>query len=186
MGFAIANEARQRGAKVTLISGPVNLPTPEGVHQTDVVTAQEMFETCKKHFSQNDVFIATAAIGDYRPQKIHPQKIKKSSKELNIKLLPNEDILLNLGRKKKRRQIVVGFAAETKDWVKNAKKKIAQKNLDLIIANDVSGKKTGFESDFNQVILIDKEGNTQKFPKMSKSEVARKILDRIEIFFQQK
>lgn len=180
MGFALAQEAEARGAQVTLVTGPVNLPTPPGVGRVEITTAQEMLEVCLKQFSQVDVFIGTAAVGDYRPKIEQKQKIKKKKQGLNLDLIPNPDILLELSQKKKPGQFLVGFAAETENILENAKKKLSAKKLDLIVANDVSKTGTGFASDLNQALFLDAQGGEEKNPLLTKTELAIQILDRIE------
>lgn len=180
MGFALAKAAQARGAQVTLVTGPVQLETPPGVRRIDTTTAEEMFQACRAEFPRHHVFIATAAVGDYRPKKIEKQKIKKSGKILELQLQLNPDILGALGEKKKPGQIVVGFAAETKDLLKHAKEKLQKKKLDLIVANDVSEKGVGFESEWNRALLIQRNGKSKKTGKMSKAQIAEIILDHIE------
>ncbi len=180
MGFAIAEEASRCGAKVTLIAGPVTLSTPQGVKRFDVVSAEEMFLITKKHFPQCNIFISTAAVGDYAPLKIAKKKIKKSDANLKIELKPTVDILGTLARKKKNNQIIVGFAAETDRVLQNAKGKLKKKNLDMIVANDVSKKGNGFEVDTNQVWIISEQGKPKESKQLTKNKVAQFILNEIE------
>lgn len=180
MGFALAREALARGARVTLVTGPVSLPSPAGLERIDVESAEEMLRACRNAFARCDVFIASAAVGDYRPANPQDQKIKKGPSTLSLKLKKTPDILKTLGQHKKNGQILVGFAAETGGVVANATKKLKQKALDLMVANDVSRNGLGFGSERNQITLIDKEGNTQTLPPMPKTQIATQILDRIE------
>ncbi|HEX5035271.1 MAG TPA: bifunctional phosphopantothenoylcysteine decarboxylase/phosphopantothenate--cysteine ligase CoaBC, partial [bacterium] len=154
MGFALAAAARRRGADVTLVAGPVSLPTPEGIRRIDVVSAEEMMKACRKAFPASDLFIASAAVGDYAPTLRSAKKLKKSEQGLSLELKPSRDILKSLGSVKKPGQIVVGFAAETDKLKAHALEKLKKKNLDLIVANDVSRGDIGFSNDANQVTLF--------------------------------
>lgn len=178
MGYAIARAARNRGANVTLISGETNLQVPEGINFERVYTAEDMYNTVMKYFDGADVVIKSAAVADYRPENKSDKKIKKSDDDLSIKLTRNKDILFELGRKKTS-QILVGFAAETNDLIENAKAKIQKKNLDLIVANDVTAEKAGFGHDTNTVKIISRDGVIKQLPNMSKDDVAHNILDNI-------
>jgi len=180
MGFALAEAARRRGAEVTLIAGPVALPTPEGVRRIDVVSSAEMRKACEKHFPKADLFIGTAAVGDFAPTKALPQKLKKNGRPLRLELQPTTDILLSLGKAKRKGQVLVGFAAETESLISNAKEKLKKKNLDLIVANDVSQRGIGFAGEDNRVTLIDRGGKTTPLEKMPKAAVAERILDAVE------
>src|SRR5262249_3579429 len=131
MGFALAAAAERRGARVTLVSGPVSLPTPAGVRRIDVTTAEEMLAACQRAFAEVALFTATAAVGDSAPRNPSPQKLKKSGQSLRLEMRPTIDILKSLAQAKHNGQIVVGFAAETRDLVKNASAKLMQKKLDL-------------------------------------------------------
>lgn len=180
MGFALAEAAQRRGAEVTLIAGPVTLSTPQGVRRIDVVSSSEMRAACEQHFAKADLFIGTAAVGDFAPAQALPQKLKKNGKALSLELQPTSDILFSLGQAKRKGQIVVGFAAETENLVAHAKEKLKKKNLDLIVANDVSQPGVGFAGRDNQVTLIDRRGTVTPFKKMPKDAIADKILDAIE------
>jgi phosphopantothenoylcysteine decarboxylase/phosphopantothenate--cysteine ligase len=180
MGFALAEEAARRGADVTLVAGPVNLPTPPGVRRIDVVSAAEMLAACAQAFPRADIFIAAAAVGDYAPVAPTRQKIKKTGQALRLELKPASDILKTLAEKKKKGQIVVGFAAETENLREHALKKLREKNLDAVIANDVSKKDRGFSSEKNSVLFIDRRGRTESTPLLPKSEIAARIWDRVE------
>ena len=181
MGFAIANAAAQRGAEVTLIAGPVVRETPRNVKRIDVESAQEMLTAVLAHTKKTDAVIMSAAVADFTP--IHPakHKIKKQpdSETLQLTLKATPDILATLG-KKKRKMILVGFALETKDELAGAKEKLRKKNLDLIVLNSFNEQNRVFGSDVNTVTMIDHLGNVEKFPKLSKFDVANKILDKIK------
>jgi len=178
MGYAIAEEAFRRGAKVTLISGPSNLIPSSGINLVKVRTAQEMYKAVQKSFGKSDALIMASAVSDFTPQKISSGKIKKEDVELDLKLKPTPDILKEMGRKKGKK-ILVGFAMETEDEIKNAKLKLKEKNLDLVVVNNPNLQGAGFEVDTNIVTLIDKKGKIEKLPLMSKKELAEKIIDRI-------
>jgi len=177
MGYAIADRAHRRGADVTLISGPVAIEPPAEVKVVHVETAQDMQRAVDAHAAAVDVVIAAAAVADYRPAEYADRKIKKSSEPADLKLARNPDILAGLGRSKKPNQILIGFAAETDTVDDNAGKKLLEKNLDWIVANDVTVEGAGFEVDTNIVTLISVAGERIKLPKMSKHDVADKILD---------
>lgn len=178
MGFAIAKVARRRGAKVVLISGPVSIPAPFGVNRIVVRTALEMKAAMIKYLSRADIVIMAAAVSDYRPVKKFNKKIRAKSAHLSIDFSPNPDILSELGKIKKKK-ILVGFAAETEDLINNATKKLNEKNLDLIVANDVSREGVGFDSDLNEVKFIDRRGSVEDLPVMSKMDVASHLFDKI-------
>ena len=179
MGYAIAEAAQKRGAKVTLISGPVSLKIPAGVNFIPVTSALEMQDAVLKLFDEADITIKAAAVADYRPDVVSPNKIKKNSDFLEIKLIKNPDILKELGRLKKPHQILVGFAAETDHVEAYAKKKLTEKNLDLIIANNVALPGVGFGSETNIITMYFKDGRAVELPEMPKSSAADKILDAI-------
>jgi len=178
MGFAVARAAEHRGAEVTLISGPTHLADPMNVTTIRVRTAEEMAGHVFQQMGNADVIIKSAAVSDYGPKESEAHKIKKGKNELVLHLQQNEDILKVLGQKKKQ-QILVGFAAETKDLKKNATQKLAEKNLDIIAGNLVGSSDSGFESDTNTVTLFFKDGTTESLPTMEKLEVAHILLDRI-------
>ena len=185
MGYAIAQEAYERGAKVTLISGPSNLPVPSGVNFVQVKTAKEMLDAVKSTFRRVDALIMAAAVTDFSPSVISKDKIKKGEEEILLKLKPTVDILKEMGKQKKQK-ILVGFSLETEDEIKNAKKKLAEKNLDLIVVNNPNVPGAGFEVDTNQVTLIDKRGKIEKLPLLSKKEVAGKILDKVSLLLRKR
>lgn len=181
MGFAAARAARMRGADVTLISGPTNLSPPAGVADIRVNTAEEMRKEVLAKSSDCDIVIKAAAVVDYRPSETSAQKIKKGNRPFSLELRPNPDILEELGgRKTKKRRILVGFAAETNDLLSNAKAKLERKNLDMIVANDVTRTDAGFDADTNLVKIIYRDGTVEDLPLMTKQEVADRLLDRIK------
>jgi len=179
MGFALAKVARARGAKVILITGPTCLSAPKGITVVSIETAEEMKKEVFKYFSESDIIISAAAVADFRLKEVFAGKIKKE-KNANplIELEKTSDILFELG-KKKGKKILVGFAAETENLAVNALKKLKEKRLDLIVANDISTKETGFASDKNRASLIDGSGIVQELPIMPKIDMAGKILDEI-------
>ncbi|NLL28143.1 MAG: bifunctional phosphopantothenoylcysteine decarboxylase/phosphopantothenate--cysteine ligase CoaBC [Bacteroidales bacterium] len=180
MGFALANEFVKRGAEVNLVSGPVSLKADDGVNTVFVESAQQMFKSCKTFFQKSDILIMAAAVADFRPAETASKKIKKTDAlNFNINLVPNEDILAYFGKIKKNK-IIVGFALETNDEIKNAQKKLKTKNADIIVLNSLNDKGSGFGYDTNQITLIDKLGKIQKFPLMSKNDVATIIADEVE------
>jgi len=178
MGYAIAEVAQRRGAKVTLISGPSDLPIPAEVNLVRIEKAKEMYSAVSSHFGKTDVLIMAAAVSDFVPSIESQEKIKRKQEEVLLKLKPSKDILKQMGRRKKR-QILVGFSLETENEIKNSKKKLLEKNLDLIVVNNPNVPGAGFEVDTNQVILVDKRGRTEKLPLLSKREVAEKVLDKV-------
>lgn len=179
MGYALAEAAAHRGARVTLISGPTALDTPRGVKRIDVVSAREMYRATLKAARGQDVIIMTAAVADYRPRLPLKQKIKKGRGKLfQLQLIRTEDILATLGRRKTSRQYLVGFAAETQHLLKNARKKLREKNLDLIVANPVDAKR-GFAVDRNQAVLLFADGHGRALAPQSKRRLADRILNQI-------
>jgi len=177
MGYALAEAARLRGANVHLISGPVSLEPPPGVNVYKVVSAIEMREVARNLAPSMDIIIMAAAVGDYRPKKVAPSKIKKKLANVQIELVQNPDILAELGKEKGSQQVLIGFAAETTKLVEHAKEKLRKKNLDLIIANDVTKPGSGFCYDTNQVKILYRDGVVEDVPPMSKLQVADRILD---------
>jgi phosphopantothenoylcysteine decarboxylase/phosphopantothenate--cysteine ligase len=178
MGYAVAEAAARRGAKVSLITGPTTLETPAGVERVDVRTAEEMHRAVIERFPGASVAILAAAVADYRPVEKSTEKIKKSKESLMISLAPTADILAEIAASKGER-LVVGFAAETDHVAENARKKLAAKNADLIVANDVTAEGAGFDTDTNIVTLFARDGRDLALPKLSKGEVARRILDEV-------
>ncbi|WP_038175408.1 MULTISPECIES: bifunctional phosphopantothenoylcysteine decarboxylase/phosphopantothenate--cysteine ligase CoaBC [Vibrio] len=177
MGFALASAAEQLGAKVTLLSGPVALPTPAGVTRIDVDSAQSMFDAAMKTAPEHDVFIGCAAIADYRPAKVATQKIKKTddNDEMTITMVKNPDIVASVAALVQSRPFTVGFAAETQDVEHYARTKLIKKNLDMICANDVSVAGQGFNSNDNAITLYWKEGE-QSLTLASKQQIATQIM----------
>jgi phosphopantothenoylcysteine decarboxylase/phosphopantothenate--cysteine ligase len=178
MGYAVARAAEYRGADVTLVSGPTCLTAPAHMTIIRVQSAHEMAEEVLMRMSEVDIIIKVAAVADYRPQREASRKIKKSSDEMLLKLEKNLDILKTLGQRKTR-QVLVGFAAETQDLRANAVKKLAEKNLDLIIGNLVGRPETGFDADANRVTFFHKDGTAEEMPLMAKEAVAHALLDRV-------
>ena len=178
MGYAITEAARKRGARVTLISGPSNLTAPGEVNFIPVKTALEMFKAIKAQFGKTDALIMTAAVSDFVPSVVSKDKIKRTDEEVLLKLKPSVDILKELGKRKKKK-ILVGFSLETKDEIENSKRKLKEKNLDLIVVNNPNVPGAGFEVDTNQVSIIDKRGKGEKLSLLSKKEVAEKVLDKV-------
>lgn len=178
MGYALAEAAKTAGAEVVLISGPVSLPSPAGIEVVKVESAQEMHDAAFAYFAQADVVIKTAAVADYRPKTAYDHKIKKQPGDAIIELERTKDILKELGLKKKK-QILVGFAAETDHLEEYALKKLREKNADMIVANNVKAEGAGFGTDTNIVSLFKRDGTVSKLPLMSKQAVAEKIIDEI-------
>lgn len=178
MGYAVAEAARKRGAQVILVSGPSNLKPPEGVDVIYVETAQEMLEAVTNVFQNVDAVIKAAAVADFRPKEISRGKLKKKSLPMILELGKTPDILEFIGKHKKH-QVLVGFAAETDQVLLNAEKKLKQKNLDLIVANDLTEEGAGFGVDTNIATFIYPGGSIMKLPRMSKKELANKILDEV-------
>jgi len=175
MGFAMAEAARDRGAEVTLISAPTSLPDPAGINVVHVQTAAQMKEAVAKAVSKADTLVMAAAVADYQPKSYVKSKIKKEADTLTLELVRTPDILTEV----QGGFVRVGFAAESEDMVANARKKLQQKKLDLIVANDITSAESGFGIDTNKVTLIDKKGNAENLPLLTKREVADKILDKV-------
>src|SRR5580692_8827387 len=178
MGFAVAEAAARRGAKVILVSGPVSLETPAGVERIDVRTAKEMYFAVLDRVGGVSIAVLAAAVADYRPVEQHAEKIKKGDASLTISLEATTDILADVAKNKGQR-IVVGFAAETDHVAESARKKLSAKNADLIVANDVTAEGAGFDQDTNIVTLFSRDGRDLALPKLNKSEVAQRILDEV-------
>ena len=181
-GFALAQAAIDRGAKVTLITGPTHLPTPVGATRIDVQTAEEMGRRVLEAAPQADVLLMAAAVADFRPAQAAPQKIKKASAPQSLSLEPTEDILSLVAKQRKRSgrpDVVVGFAAESQDLLEGARAKLHAKGLSLIVANDVTAPDSGFAVDTNRVTLLDSDGTLQELPLMSKAAVADIVLARV-------
>ncbi len=179
MGYAIAREAVTRGAEVVLVSGPCALKPPHGAVLVSVRSAAEMAEEVFARFTETDIVVMAAAVGDYRPVRISEQKLKKSQPRLTLELESTADILKCLGERKTR-QLLVGFAAESENLVEHARRKLQEKNVDLIVANDISGPSSTFGSDNNQVTLIDSDGAVERLETLPKSRVAEILWSKIE------
>lgn len=176
MGYSIAEEARDRGAEVTLISGPTNLPVPFGIKYINATTNNDMLEAVLDNFEIQDIVIKAAAVSDYKPKVYSTKKIKKSENELSLDFVKDNDILKKLGEIKKG-QILVGFAAESNNLVENAAQKLKKKNLDYIVANNIVPDDIGFASDDNKVVILAKDGRKLDLVKMRKRHLARKLFD---------
>ena len=177
MGVALAEEAAAEGAEVFLVIGPSSVKTNHpNIKRTDVTSAQEMYDACTVLFKKADVAIMSAAVADYRPAKVSAVKIKKKDSSLTIELEPTKDILAQLGKTKKKNQLVVGFALETNNELENAKKKLRSKNLDFIVLNSLQNKKAGFRHDTNKISIIDSNNKISNFELKNKDEVARDII----------
>lgn len=187
MGYAIARNAHNRGAEVTLISGPTNLEPPKVNKFIPVRTTLEMFEAVGEYFEDTDLLVKSAAPSDFKPKSYSEHKIKKSGKTegLTIELEPNPDIAKFYGAKKSK-QIIVGFAAESRDVEKQATEKLKAKNFDIIVGNNITQEGAGFKSDTNIVSIIDKNGNIERNDLMTKDELAIKILDRAKTLMNEK
>ena len=179
MGYAIARAAMERGADVTLLTGPVAIAPPKGVRVIEFTTTQDLLERALDHAEAQDVIIQSAAPADYRAKEIAPQKMKKQGgADMIIELVENPDVAATLGKAKRKDQTFVGFAAETNDVLEHAKGKLVKKNLDMIVANDVTAPGAGFDVNTNIVTLITRE-NMTSLPLMSKDDVADQILDAV-------
>jgi phosphopantothenoylcysteine decarboxylase/phosphopantothenate--cysteine ligase len=179
MGYAIAGQAQRRGAQVTLVSGPTPLDAPEGVRLLSCLRAEEMNTLVQAHLDDCDVLVMTSAVGDFSVETVEKEKIKKNGDApLRLTLKPTRDILREVARRKTH-QFVVGFAAETENLIDSAKEKLQKKDLDLIVGNDISAPGIGFQSDSNQVVVIDRAGRVEPWPLLTKRQIADRLLDRI-------
>ncbi|MCL4695278.1 MAG: bifunctional phosphopantothenoylcysteine decarboxylase/phosphopantothenate--cysteine ligase CoaBC, partial [Candidatus Hydrogenedentes bacterium] len=179
MGRAIALEALARGAEVTVVSGPSEVAIPHNVKLVSIQTATEMAEAVASLMHECDIFVAAAAVGDYRVDAPAASKRKKSGKSLELRLVENPDVLALAGSDRKNGKIIVGFAAETDDLIKNATAKVKQKNLDLIVANQVNTPDSGFGSDTTTAAFVDSKGKVEELPNMSKGDLAEMLMDRV-------
>jgi phosphopantothenoylcysteine decarboxylase/phosphopantothenate--cysteine ligase len=177
MGFAIAEEAFNRGAEVTLVTGPTNLSCSGGINRIDIISASDMLNTCLEAFDSVDITIKAAAVADYRPKEISDQKIKKSG-DITLELEKTTDILQTLGGQKKENQILIGFALETNNEEDYAQQKLIKKNLDFIVLNSLRDKGAGFGVDTNKITIIDRNNKIDKFELRPKAEVAKIIIDK--------
>ena len=178
MGYAIAHAAALRGAEVTLVSGPVSLTPPAGVKLVPITSARDLFNAVTAVSDQQDIIIKAAAVADYRPAAVSDEKIKKADDDLSLNLERTEDTLQYLGQHKRAGQILCGFAMETSDLENKARGKLAKKNLDMIVANNVKVAGAGFGTDTNVVTFITPD-DTQQLEIMTKENVAMKLLDRL-------
>lgn len=178
MGYAVAQALQEAGAETILVSAPSDLPVPPGVKRVSIMTAEEMHEAVLKYFSDVDIVVKSAAVADYRPKETAPQKIKKKGTNLLVELVPNPDILAELG-KIKTKQVLIGFAAETENLLANAREKMLRKNVDMLVANDVTQEGSGFGSLTNCVSFLFPDGRRIDLPQMNKLEVARHLRDEI-------
>jgi phosphopantothenoylcysteine decarboxylase/phosphopantothenate--cysteine ligase len=178
MGYALAEAANRRGARVILVSGPTDLKIPDGVDWVPVRSTEEMHHAVRERATAANVVIMAAAVSDYRPAAQHDQKLKRGEGSFTLELEPTPDILADLGREK-RGQILIGFAAETNSVAENARGKLARKGADMIVANDVRQEGAGFDGDTNIVTMFLRDGREIPLPKMTKFEVANQILDRV-------
>ena len=178
MGYAVAEALAERGAKVTLVSGRTALDTPKGVKRVDVLSAEQMYEACETVWEQTDGAVMCAAVADYTPQTVAEEKLKKGEGDMSIVLKRTKDIAASLGAKKGSR-VLIGFAMETQNEKENAQSKLERKNFDFIVLNSLRTEGAGFRGDTNVVTLIDNAG-AEELPLMSKSEVAERIVDKIE------
>ena len=182
MGFSLAQAAAEAGADVVLIAGPVSLPTPEKVGRIDVQTAQQMLEAVEANLVADSIFIGAAAVADYRPAQVAKQKIKKSRESLSISLIKNPDIIQIVAQRQICR-LVIGFAAESEQLIEFAKHKLRTKQLDMIIANDISNQDYGFESDYNAVTVVMPSTQEDIGPD-SKYAIAKQLIQRVNQVYE--
>jgi phosphopantothenoylcysteine decarboxylase/phosphopantothenate--cysteine ligase len=181
-GFALAQAALDRGAEVTLIAGPTHLPTPVGAERVDVVTAQGMHDVVLATAGDADVLLMAAAVGDFRPEKAAAQKIKKGDRDLGVRMVRTPDILSAVAVRwadSGYPHVVVGFAAESENLLEHARDKLVAKKLDLIVANDITARDAGFAAETNRVAVLDRYGDVERLPLMSKSAVAEAVMERV-------
>ncbi|MGW8160616.1 MAG: bifunctional phosphopantothenoylcysteine decarboxylase/phosphopantothenate--cysteine ligase CoaBC, partial [Desulfobulbales bacterium] len=186
MGYYLARTAKRRGALVKLVSGPSALTPPPGVELVRIVSAQQMYDAVFDAYASADIIVMAAAVSDYRPGKTLEKKIKKGGAAITLELMLNPDILKELGQRKKKakRPLLIGFAAESNDHLEEGRRKLQEKNLDLIVINDIIGKETGFGAETNQVWLIDREYELEQLPLLTKEECAGMIWDRVAKLLQ--
>lgn len=181
-GFALAQAALDLGAQVTLVTGPTHLPTPVGAERVDVVTAQGMHDVVLATTGDADVLLMAAAVGDFRPEKAAAQKIKKGDCDLGVRMVRTPDILSAVAVRQADAdfpRVVVGFAAESENLTENARKKLTAKNLDLIVANDITARDAGFAAESNRVAILGRDGDVGRLPLMSKTAVAEAVMERV-------
>lgn len=179
MGYALAAAAAAAGWRVDLVSGPVALPPPQGLKVRRVISAAEMLKLVQKLFPACDILIMCAAVSDFTPKKVFAHKVKKGKAELSVEFVPTVDILKTVAARKRPGQLAVGFAAETRNVEAYARKKLREKNLDFIVANQVNGTGKGFESDDNSVILIARDGTRTALGPAPKAKLARQLIARL-------
>ncbi|MBI3117449.1 MAG: bifunctional phosphopantothenoylcysteine decarboxylase/phosphopantothenate--cysteine ligase CoaBC [Candidatus Hydrogenedentes bacterium] len=179
MGRALAQEALRRGASVTVVSGPASAPLPAGATVVKVETAEEMLEAVRETFAACDVFIAAAAVADYRPEQVYIEKHKRDVRGMDVHLVPNPDIAAEMGLRKTPGQVLVGFAAETEHLLEQARQKLEKKGLDLIVANSVAPADTAIGAEDAQAALLDAQGHVEDIGRVSKETLARRLFDRI-------
>jgi len=179
MGIALAERATEVGASVTLVCGPTSVPSNDRVKRLNVTSAQEMFDTVQKLVNDADILILAAAVADYRPKTVAPQKLKKQNTDLVIELEPTPDILASVGAQKRKDQLLVGFALETDNELNNAAGKLQRKNCDMIILNSLRDAGAGFGHDTNKITILTRHNNITTFELKSKAEVAEDILQAI-------
>lgn len=176
MGFAMAEVATELGANVTLIAGPTTLSTPYNVKRIDVTSAEEMYDAVISEYAETDLVVKSAAVSDYRPKEVFSDKVKKKDDDLTIVMERTKDILAELGRRKLH-QFLIGFAAESTNVEEFAQQKLKEKNLDMIVANNVKAEGSGFATDTNAVTVLDQNGNVQAWPLLTKHEVAHRVFE---------
>lgn len=187
MGFALAGVFAACGAEVTLISGPVSLELPDtGINRINVESAEEMYSEVMRHYAGQDVLVMSAAVADFSPLRKETSKLKRGKDRLVLELMPTRDIAAEVGRLKKETQLLVGFALETDDELKNAVGKLERKNMDVIVLNSLNDEGAGFMKDTNKVTLIGKSGEREEWPLMSKREVAEKLVIKLEKYLSGK
>jgi len=184
MGYAIAEAALEAGHEVVLISGPIDVARPRGAAVIAVSTSDEMFAAVGQHSLRCDILVMCAAVADYKPAKVSKSKIKKRSENISLELIPTRDILASLP--KDRQYLVVGFAAETENLQANARKKLREKNCDIVVANDVSRADSGMESDQNEVEILFRDGETKQIPRASKKIISRDLVRIFEKYFEKR
>jgi phosphopantothenoylcysteine decarboxylase/phosphopantothenate--cysteine ligase len=185
MGYALADQCAERGAKVTIISGPVQIKTHSpDVDIVSVESAHQMYLAASAHYDDADIIILAAAVADYTPVNVAAQKIKKSDQQFSVELKRTIDIAADFGKKKSKTKILVGFALETDNEIQNATKKLHTKNLDIIVLNTLNDTGAGFQHDTNRITILDSRGNNETYPLKSKAEVAQDIVDYIVNFLK--
>ena len=180
MGYSIAEECADKGAEVTLISGPSKLSVENNsINKINITSAEEMFQAVTKHSAKADIIVMAAAVADFTPYNVAGTKIKKNESSLSVQLKPTKDILLHLGEKKRKNQVLVGFALETNDALENAKKKLNTKNLDFIVLNTLQDKGAGFGTNTNKITIVERNNKITKFELKPKTDVAKDIVNKI-------